>query len=121
MVSGPDTQRWHVGTLGQYTGMVQLWWDGTLQNSVNKEAKWTLERASLLPLLKLTPPFVTVADHPGFSPPSWNLVAVYTTGFGNKVPGLKFWSNRSWPCDLGQVLKLLRTWLILSSVKQRNK
>lgn len=44
----------------------QGWWDGTLQDSVNKEAKWTLERAPLSPLLKLTPPFVTVADDIGF-------------------------------------------------------
>lgn len=29
--------------------------DGTPQDSMNKEAKWTLERAPLLPHLRLTP------------------------------------------------------------------
>lgn len=43
--------------------------DGALQCSVNKEANWILERPLLLPLLKLTPLLVTVADDVGFTFP----------------------------------------------------
>lgn len=64
----------------------KLWWDGTLQDSVNEEAKWTLENALLLPLLKLTPLLVSVADDIGFAFLLQNSVAVHSAGFGNKLP-----------------------------------
>ena len=67
MFPGCGMQRWHMGTLGQYTEGTESWWDGTLQDSVNKEAKWILESTLLLALLKLTPLLVSVVEGAGFA------------------------------------------------------
>ena len=45
----------------------ESWWDGILQDSVNKEAKWILESTLLLALLKLTPLLVSVVEGAGFA------------------------------------------------------
>lgn len=96
------TWRWYPEMAHRYAGMAhrnatQLWWDGTPQDSVHREAKCTLERAPLSPHLKLLALIVVVANDVGFVLLGWNPVAVYSAAFGNSLV------SNSGPTTLGRV------------------